>query len=513
MDPEVVAQLLARASADEPLDLLTAREREVLALMAEGRSNAAIAGRLFVTEKAVSKHINNIFSKLGHATRRTTTTGGSWLSSPISTPEAFGVLATWPWCTGRRIGRVRVADAAARRVRPARLRSWVRSNRAGRVMWDDLLVPSDSSVDDADATALRRSAALRDCDRILSGVRPRTMRERLDDLAAGGDLDAVPRFYNDAPMVALEERVAALLGTPAAVFFPTGTMAQQVALRYGAELTGRSGVALHPLGHQEVHERHAYAQLTGLRGIAPTTARRNPTADEISALAEPVGTVVVELPLRDAGFVLPTWDELVAVSAAARAMGARMHVDGARIWESTPFLAHSLAEIAELADSTYVSFYKTLGGISGAALAGSSELASYARAWRHRYGGTLAQQWPAAMSALVGLDRELPRISQYVSHARTVAAALASLPGARVFPEPPHTHQFRLWLPFAAAALDDATLGLAAEEKVWFAAGWRDSDVPGMAMAEVTIAAPALEWTADEVAEMGERFLRRVAHS
>jgi DNA-binding NarL/FixJ family response regulator len=66
MDPEVVAQLLTRRSAlDDPLQTLTAREREVLELMAEGRSNAAIAARMFVTEKAVSKHTNNIFAKLG----------------------------------------------------------------------------------------------------------------------------------------------------------------------------------------------------------------------------------------------------------------------------------------------------------------------------------------------------------------------------------------------------------------------------------------------------------------
>ena len=66
MDPEVVAQLLTRRSAiDEPLSTLTPREREVLGLMAEGRSNAAIAARLFVTEKAVSKHTNSIFMRLG----------------------------------------------------------------------------------------------------------------------------------------------------------------------------------------------------------------------------------------------------------------------------------------------------------------------------------------------------------------------------------------------------------------------------------------------------------------
>jgi DNA-binding NarL/FixJ family response regulator len=75
MDPEVVAAMLARHEDDQPLRALTPREREVLALMAEGRSNAAIAARLFVSEKAVSKHSNNIFTKLGlhqspHSNRR-----------------------------------------------------------------------------------------------------------------------------------------------------------------------------------------------------------------------------------------------------------------------------------------------------------------------------------------------------------------------------------------------------------------------------------------------------------
>src|SRR4029079_17103663 len=64
MDPEVVAQLLSSRERDAPLGMLTPREKEVLGLMAEGRSNAAIAARLFVTEKAVGKHTNNIFTKL-----------------------------------------------------------------------------------------------------------------------------------------------------------------------------------------------------------------------------------------------------------------------------------------------------------------------------------------------------------------------------------------------------------------------------------------------------------------
>ncbi|MEO3872001.1 response regulator transcription factor [Nonomuraea sp. B12E4] len=64
MDPEVISKLLARSSENEPMTRLTPREREVLGLMAEGRSNAAVAGSLFITEKAVAKHINSIFAKL-----------------------------------------------------------------------------------------------------------------------------------------------------------------------------------------------------------------------------------------------------------------------------------------------------------------------------------------------------------------------------------------------------------------------------------------------------------------
>ena len=65
LDPEVVAQLLGRARRDDPLAALTPREREVLELMAEGRSNNAIAEQMVVTERAVEKHVTSIFGKLG----------------------------------------------------------------------------------------------------------------------------------------------------------------------------------------------------------------------------------------------------------------------------------------------------------------------------------------------------------------------------------------------------------------------------------------------------------------
>lgn len=362
-----------------------------------------------------------------------------------------------------------------------------------------------------DTNRARRSAALRSCTRMLSGSRPVTVAERLAALAGAAEPDEPCDIYGDGgPVGRLEERVASLLDTEAAVFFPTGTMAQQVALRYGAEGTGRSAVALHPLSHPEVHERHAYAALTGLRSVAPTTAARNATAAEIADLDEPVGTVVFELPLRDAGFVLPGFDDLSAAAVAARDTGARVHLDGARLWESTGHLGQSAAEVAALADSTYVSFYKSLGGISGAALAGDVDLAGYARAWRHRYGGNLFGQWPAALAGLSGLDQVLPRLGDYVAQARVVAGALAALPGARIYPDPPHTHQFRLWLPHRAAALNEAALRQAESDDAWFVGGWADTAIPGLSMAEVTVAEPACRLTAADVTELGQRFLALV---
>ncbi|MFJ6616108.1 threonine aldolase family protein [Kitasatospora sp. NPDC091335] len=358
----------------------------------------------------------------------------------------------------------------------------------------------------------RRRAARRSATRFLSGDRLLSIRERLTQLAALDGSDAVPDVYgDDGPVRQLEERTAALLGKEDAVFFPTGTMAQQVALRHHAERTGNPAVALHPLSHIERHERHAHTQLTGLRGLWPTTGQRQPTPAELHALGEPFGTLAVELPLRDPGYLLPTWEELTALVAAAREAGARVHFDGARLWNTTVHFDRPLDEIAALADSVYVSYYKDLGGISGAALAGDAALTSYARTWRHRYGGKLFQQWPAALAALHGLDTVLPLLPDCVRHtATTLAPALAALPGARLHPVVPPTHEFQLWLPHPAEALNAAHLALAEQEGIWFVSHWEDA-APGLAMAEVSLGEQARSWTADDVTGVGLRFLELAA--
>ncbi|WP_222598564.1 threonine aldolase family protein [Lentzea tibetensis] len=330
--------------------------------------------------------------------------------------------------------------------------------------------------------------------RQLSGIRELTMRAQLADLLT----DEKPDRYGDGgPVAKLEERVASLLGTEAALFVPTGTMAQQIALRCWADRTSNPIVAMHPTAHPLLHEGDALSVLAGLRAIELADPWALIAPSDVADCPEPFGTLLLELPQREAGFVLPTWDELVAVVEAARERDAVLHLDGARLWESAPGLGKPLDEIAGLFDSVYVSFYKSLAGISGAALAGSKEFVDQARIWRHRYGGMLFGQWPAALAALHGLDVVLPRLATYVEHAKVVAKALGVAE--------PHTHQFRLHVHGSPERINEVRgdfLG-----KFW------PSPVPGIAMTEVTVAGPALEWTHDEIVEAYAKFLAVVGET
>ncbi|MET7642006.1 beta-eliminating lyase-related protein [Streptomyces sp. NPDC005438] len=332
------------------------------------------------------------------------------------------------------------------------------------------------------------------------------------------DLDHThPDLYGNGLVAELEERTARVLGKEAALFFPTGTMAQQIALRCWAQRLDNPLVALHPLAHPVVHEDEALTQLAGLRLTHPTREPRPPTPREVAELPEPFGTLMLELPLRDAGFLLPDWDELVATVEAAREREAVVHFDGARLWECARHFGRSLPEIADLADSVYVSFYKSLGGLSGAALAGPATLVEEARVWRHRYGGLPFQQWPAALSALNGLEHRLPRLPSFVDQARRVADALdeglraAEVPWWRLQPRVPHTHQFHLWLPHESEHLMTATATQAEETGVALFRAWDEPGLPpGLSFTEVTVTEPGLTWTPEEVTEALREFLRRV---
>jgi threonine aldolase len=349
-----------------------------------------------------------------------------------------------------------------------------------------------------DELAERRAGAPFACTRWLLGhgdIAPSAWLAEVVAAATEPDLD---RYGDGGEVAALEREVADLLGTEAAVFMPSGIMAQQAALRSWADRSSTDTVAVHGLSHLVVHELDALPELHRLRLQRLTSEPRPATVEDLDALAGPLAAVTLELPLRDAGYLLPTWDELEAFSQAARRRGAPLHLDGARLWESGDHLGHSYAEIAALADSVYVSFYKGLGAMAGAALAGPADLVAEARRWQRRHGGNLFVLLPYAVAARDGLRRRLPRMADYAARARELAVGLSALDGVRLRPEPPHTNAFQLFVDVGDEHLVEAGLRIAETQHVALVLGWDASEVPGWSRTEITVGDATLEWSTDE---------------
>ena len=283
-----------------------------------------------------------------------------------------------------------------------------------------------------------------------------------------------------------EARVAALLGKPAAVFMPSGTMAQQIALRIAAERSGIAHVAMHPTSHLELHEERGYAHLHGLRVTLLGPRQRPLAAADLAAFPERIAALLTELPAREIGGRLPPWDDLVALSALARARGIHLQLDGARLWEAREgYAPRTHADIAALFDSVYVSFYKGVGALAGAMLLGAEDFVAEARLWRRRHGGTLVQLHPFVASAAMRFDAQLARIPAWRERARRFAAALGAIDGLVVTPSPPEVNLFHVHLPVARDALVAAHERIAASDRAWLAPNVAPCDVPGWSKIEI----------------------------
>ena len=337
---------------------------------------------------------------------------------------------------------------------------------------------------------------------------PRPIRDILLELAGAADPDLKPAHYGEGEVVErLEARVATLLGKEAAVFLPSGTMAQQIALRIWCDRSGTNHVAFHPLCHLEIHEQNGYRRLHGLHSTLLGTAERMFTMEDLEKLPEPVGAILFELPQREIGGQLPAWDDLVAMVRWARDRGMATHLDGARLWETRPFYGREYSEIAALFDSVYVSFYKILGGIAGAALAGPADMIKEARLWQRRHGGNLIHLYPMTLSAELGLDLRLERVDDYHRKAIEIAGVLTSLPGVRVVPDPPHTNMMHVFLPGDRERLLAAVKRVAREYDVQLFSGLNETILPDLHRFELTLGDASLEFTTDEVRTMFEALM------
>lgn len=344
------------------------------------------------------------------------------------------------------------------------------------------------------------------CTRFLGGHGVRSTAEWLATIPA----DAARDQYGEGGAVeALEARIRTILGKPAAAFFPSGTMAQQAALRVHADRRNCRSVAFHPTCHLEIHEDKAFTRLHGLVGVTVGNTREPITLAQLRAVPGPLAAVLFELPQREIGGVLPAWKDLVKQVEYVRSRGAAVHMDGARLWESTPFYGKTPAQVSALFDTVYVSFYKGIGALAGACLAGPDDVIAEARAWRKRHGGTLYGMWPNAASALTGLEKRLPLMPRYFEHAKAIAKALRGIAGVEVIPDPPQTNMMRLLLRNDEKGLRAAACRIAREEGVYTFKWSAPGQSPSTRMVELSVGDATLELKPREAAGIIGALVRR----
>jgi threonine aldolase len=361
-------------------------------------------------------------------------------------------------------------------------------------------------LDTPEAKKIRKA-----CTHFLTHDYPKNPRQVLSELAEMTDPELEADHYGQGEVITSFERdVAALLGKEAAVFMPSGTMCQQIALRIWAQRRGTANVAFHPKSHLEIHEEKAYQRLHGLNGILVGQADRLLTLDDLKAIKEPVGTLLIELPQRDLGGQLPDWETLNEIIEWARKHDIRTHLDGARLWECRPFYGREYAEIAGLFDTVYVSFYKILGGIAGSILAGPADIIAESRTWQRRHGGNLIHLYPYVLAAQKGLRERLGRMEAYHTKAKEIAALLTPFSQIEIVPNPPHTNMMHLFIRGEQDKLAEAILDIAKETGIWLFSRLAPTFLPSSTMVELTVGEATLDMSSQKIAELFQVLLTRV---
>jgi threonine aldolase len=271
------------------------------------------------------------------------------------------------------------------------------------------------------------------------------MREELQQLShALTRADSRDSYGQGGSVRDFEQQLSDLFALPNCVFLPTGTLAQCAALKCHSEQSGRCGVGLHPTSHLVLHEYKAIEQLWGLKISEMGKEQQVLSLGDVQTLdPRTTAAIIIETPMRELGGILPSWQDLTSIRAWCTKHDIKMHLDGARIWQTTRFYQSTLAQIASLFDSIYVSFYKDLGGISGAGLLGSNELITQARIWARRAGGNPITLYPELIAARTGLEKHLPQIPQYLDYTKQLCVALQSAP-VTIVPAEPQAAMFHL---------------------------------------------------------------------
>ena len=258
------------------------------------------------------------------------------------------------------------------------------------------------------------------------------MRQCIANAVVGDDV------YGDDPTVnALEERVAALAGKEAAVFVPSGTMGNQIAVnaltRPGDEvlLESQSHIFMYEQGGIAANSGCLAHVVDGVRGaIAPAQIEATWRDSQDEHVARQSLVCLENTHNRAGGAIVPL-ESLRATSAAARAKGLRIHLDGARLWNASVATKVPISDWAACADTVMMCFSKALGAPVGSILVGPRDVIRQARRTRKRWGGTMRQVGVLAAACVYALDHHVERLAEDHARARRLALGLES-PGVSV---------------------------------------------------------------------------------
>ncbi|UIO42880.1 beta-eliminating lyase-related protein [Brevibacillus brevis] len=273
-----------------------------------------------------------------------------------------------------------------------------------------------------------------------------------------------------------QRKMAEYLGKESAVFFPSGTMAQQIALRIWCDEKGIKKVAYHPLCHLEIHEEDGLKELHQIEAVLLADKNSVIELDDVLDMDDDIACLLLELPQREIGGQLPAYEDLEAISRYCREKGIRLHLDGARLLEILPYYQKTADEVCALFDSVYVSFYKGIGGIAGAILAGDEDFTKQSKVWKRRHGGDLISLYPYIVTAEYHFEQRKHKFSQYYEHAKELAALYNQCQGISTRPTVPVSNMFHVHANLPKEELERIMVSLSEETGIGFTHYVRQDD-------------------------------------
>jgi len=267
-----------------------------------------------------------------------------------------------------------------------------------------------------------------------------SMRQAIADAEVGDDV-----LGDDPTVQALEKRVAEILGTEAAVYMPSGTMTNQVAIR--AHTEPGDEILLDANSHSYFYEAGAPGGVSGVMCRLLPGVRGIFSADDVKAALRPKNyhfpptklLCVENTHNRGGGAVWPI-ERIAEVAEVARDAGLYLHLDGARLWNASVATGIPERTYASYFNSISVCFSKGLGAPVGSALAGTKEFIHRARRFRKMLGGAMRQVGVIAAGALYALENHRTRLVEDHANAQALAVGIADLAGIELDPESVQTN-------------------------------------------------------------------------